>query len=205
MKAFLKSAFFIWHPIWIPFMGVFFYFWITPRFIPPNHVKAKLLATAILSIAIPIIFLTMLINTKMASTAQLKEPKAKRLFLLCFSVLIVSLNQLVISSQLLEIYYFLTGFSISLVLLLLLNLIKINGSLHTMALSTLFGFIMGLSLLYRMDLHYYIGALLFILGWVGSNRISEGIHNLPELLLGSLLGLLPQFYFIGIALMHYRM
>ena len=46
MKVLLKSASYLFHPLWMPFAGTLIYFLVSPRFIPEEVVKAKILAVS---------------------------------------------------------------------------------------------------------------------------------------------------------------
>ena len=56
MKLLLKAVSYLFHPIWMPFLGSLLYFAITPRFFPQEVVRSKLMAIAIMTLFIPIVF-----------------------------------------------------------------------------------------------------------------------------------------------------
>lgn len=205
MKFFSKLGFYVLHPLWIPLIASLFYFLITPRYIPENFVKAKLLGIAILSIAIPAIFLSTLLKINFAKSIELHEAKAKRLFLLCLCILMITINNFVIQGNLPELLFFFTGYLISMSLCLLLSLFKFQASLHTLSLSALVAFMISISLLYRINLVYWIALGIFLIGWAASSRLGSDAHRLREIFIGLLIGIAPQIYFLSVALQHYRM
>lgn len=205
MKSFTRLGFYLLHPLWIPFGASLFYFMISPRYIPDNFVKAKLLGIATLSIAIPSIFLSTLLKINFAESIELREPKAKRLFLLCLCILIITINNFVIQVNLPELLFFFTAYLISLSLCLLLSLFKFNVSLHSLAMSALVTYIISISLLYRINLVYWIAAGIFLIGWAASSRIGKNAHRSSEVWIGLLIGAIPQLYFLYVALQHYKM
>lgn len=205
MKFIQQLGFYIFHPIGVPFMAALFYFLTSPRHIPSSFIQAKLLAIAILSIGIPIVFISALLRLKIADSISLADLQSKRLLLLCLSIIIITINKYVIHDGLPELLYFFTGYLITLCVYLFLTLFKINLSLHTGAISALIGFIVGVSLLYRINLVYLIGLSFLIAGWIGSTRLASKSHTLSEVSWGFIIGMAPQIYFLTLALQHYRM
>ncbi|HET7361131.1 MAG TPA: hypothetical protein VFI78_04280, partial [Salinimicrobium sp.] len=78
MKFLFKAASFLFHPIWMPFAGAVFYFFVSPRFFPPQVTQAKLIAIAIMSLFIPIVFYFMLKTLGKATSIFLEDKKERR-------------------------------------------------------------------------------------------------------------------------------
>lgn len=205
MRFIQKLGFFIFHPIGVPFMATLFYFLASPHHIPSSFIQAKLLAIAILSIGIPVVFISALLKLKVADSIQLVDLQSKRLLLLCLSIIVITINKYVIHDGLPELLYFFTGYLVTLCVYLFMTLFKINLSLHTGAISALIGFIIGISLLYRINLVYLIGLIFLIAGWIGFTRLASKSHSLSEVTWGFVIGMAPQIYFLALALQHYRM
>lgn len=205
MRFFQKLGFYIFHPIGVPFLAALFYFLVGVRFIPTNFIQAKLLAIAILTIGIPIVFISGLIQLKIAESVQLAGLKPKRFLLLCLSILLIVLNRFVIENDMPELLYFYTGYLITICVYLFVSLFKINLSLHTGGIAALIGFIVGISMLYKINLVYLIGIAFLIAGWVATTRLSSKTHSLSEVSWGFILGMAPQIYFLYLAFQHYRM
>ncbi|HLS31343.1 MAG TPA: hypothetical protein VK021_10840 [Flavobacteriaceae bacterium] len=205
MRISSKLGFYIFHPIGVPFLAALFYFLVGVRHIPSNFIQAKLLAVSILTIGIPVVFVSSLIQLKIADSVQLTNIQPKRFFLLCLSILLITLNRFVIHDDLPELLYFYTGYLITICVYLFLSLFNINLSLHTGAISALIGFIVGISLLYKINLVHLIGVAFLIVGWIASTRLFSEVHSLAEVIWGFILGLAPQVYFLNLALQHYRM
>ena len=87
MRFLLKSASFIFHPLWLPLAGSFLYFIFTPRFFPEGVVQAKLLAIAILTIFIPIVFYFLLKNLGKAQSVFLVDVKERKWPLIFYTIL----------------------------------------------------------------------------------------------------------------------
>ena len=88
MRFLLKSASFIFHPLWLPLAGSFLYFIFTPRFFPEGVVQAKLLAIAILTIFIPIVFYFLLKNLGKAQSVFLVDVNERKWPLIFYAILI---------------------------------------------------------------------------------------------------------------------
>lgn len=199
MKVLLKSASFLFHPIWMPFAGTLIYFLVSPRFFPLEVVKAKLLAVAIMTIFIPVVFVYMLKTLGKVDSHHLKEMHERKwpLFLyagLDFVVLKYVLNTFDYS----ELYYFFFGIMLSALLALFFLLVKIKVSLHMMGLGGLTIFLIFLSLHFNLNLVYTISFMIAITGLTASSRLYYAAHSYTELGIGLILGLLPQ---VGVAFM----
>lgn len=193
MKALIKSASYIFHPIWMPFLGTLFYFAVSPRYFPFPLIKAKLLAVAITTLFIPIVFYFLLKNLGKAQSALLNDVKERR-WPLFFYVLLISLNlyQILNVYNYPALYYFFVGILFSIATSFILAWFKIKISLHMIGLSGIFMFVVSLSIFYHVNLIYSISFLIFAVGLTATSRLQAKAHNGIELILGFFIGLLPQ-------------
>ncbi|PKD20689.1 hypothetical protein APR41_13525 [Salegentibacter salinarum] len=193
MKFLLNSASFIFHPLWIPLAGSVLYFLFTPRFFPPGVMQAKLLAIAILTVFIPIVFYFLLKNLGKAESIFLEDVRERRWPLLFFAILITMvLNQILNAYNYAALYYFFVGILFSTLLAFTLVMFRLKASLHIMALSGLIIFLIGVSLNFQLNLTYTISFLILALGITASSRIYYKAHTFSELLLGLFCGVTPQ-------------
>lgn len=193
MTLLLKGASYIFHPLWMPFTGSLAYFLLTPRFFPAGIIQAKLLAIAILTIFIPIVFHFLLKNLKKANSIFLTEVKERKWPLFFFILLILMvLRQILDEYHYPSLFYYFTGILFSTIIAYLFALFRVKISLHMLGLAGLTVFIIGLSMHYRLNLTYTILFLILALGITASSRLHFKAHNGGELLLGLLAGLLPQ-------------
>jgi hypothetical protein len=193
MQAVLRSASYIFHPIWMPFAGSLFYFLITPRFFPLPLIKAKMLAIAITTLFIPIVFYFLLKNLGKAQSMFLGDVKERRWPLFFYNLLIgLNLYQILDPYNYPALYYFFVGILFSTLTAFLLSLVKFKISLHMIGLSGILMFIMALSIYYRINLIYSIAFIIAALGLTASSRLELKAHNWLELLLGFFIGILPQ-------------
>lgn len=197
MKLLLKSASFLFHPVWMPFAGTLIYFLVTPRFFPLEVVKAKLLAVAIMTIFIPVVYVYMLKTLGKVKDHYMQELKERRWPLLFYAGLdFVVLKYVLNNFDYPALYYFFIGIMLSALLALFLLLANIKASLHMMGLGGLTIFLIFLSLHFNLNLIYTVSFLIAITGLTASSRLYYNAHTGNELTLGLLIGLLPQ---IGVA------
>ncbi|MBZ9728152.1 hypothetical protein LB467_00485 [Salegentibacter sp. JZCK2] len=193
MRFLLKSASFIFHPLWIPLAGSFLYFVFTPRFFPDGVVQAKLLAIAILTIFIPVVFYFLLKNLGKAQSIFLKDVKERKWPLLFYAILITMvLNQILNAYNYAALYYYFAGILFATLLAFTLVMFRLKASLHMMGMGSLLIFLIGISLNFKIDLTYTISFLILALGLTASSRIYYKAHSFNELLLGFACGVIPQ-------------
>ncbi|UBZ08385.1 hypothetical protein LDL76_06635 [Salegentibacter mishustinae] len=193
MRFLLKSASFIFHPLWLPLAGSFLYFIFTPRFFPEGVVQAKLLAIAILTIFIPIVFYFLLKNLGKAQSVFLVDVNERKWPLIFYAILITMvLNQILNAYNYAALYYYFTGILFATILAFVLVVFQLKASLHMMGLGGLLVFLIGISLNFKIDLTYTISFLILALGLTASSRIYYKAHSINELVLGLACGMITQ-------------
>ena len=199
MRFLLKSASFIFHPLWLPLAASFFYFILTPRFFPEGIAKAKLLAIAILTIFIPIVFYFLLKNLGKARSIFLENTGERKWQLLFYAILITMvLNQILNAYNYAALYYYFTGILFATITAFVLALLKIKLSLHMMGMGGLLVFLIGISINFQINLVYTISFLILALGLTASSRIYYKAHTINELVLGLACGILTQIIVLNL-------
>ncbi len=193
MKYLIKSASFIFHPLWMPFAGSLYYFLVTPRFFPLPLIQAKLLAVAITTIFIPVVFYFLLKNLGKADSIFLKDVNERR-WPLFFYCLLIGLNLFKILNfyNYPSLYYYFVGILFSAIAAFILACLRVKISLHMLGLSGIFMFVIALSISYHLNLIYTIAFLIAALGLTATSRLHYKAHSWAELLLGFFIGLIPQ-------------
>jgi len=193
MKLFLKAGSYIFHPLLMPLLGTVLYFGVTPRYVEPELVGAKLLAIAIITIFIPIVVFFLLKNIRAVETIYLKEVKERKFPLMIQCILLLLIIKMVFDPfDDREMYYFFVGILFSSFSALVMVFFKVKASLHQMAAAGILMFLVGLSAHFKINLLVTISFFLFVNGWVASSRLNSEAHTYPELGVGFLLGALPQ-------------
>lgn len=193
MNIFLKSFSYIFHPLLIPLMGALLYFDITPKYVPEPFMYAKLLAVAILTVFVPIMFYLLMKNLGMADSVFLADVRQRRYPLFFLIVFISIIIKLIINGyEFPELYFFFLGILVTVTISLILVILGYKASLHMAGISGLLVFVLGMSIHYTSNLLLLLAILSFAVGAVASSRLSEKAHNGHELVVGTLLGFLPQ-------------
>lgn len=193
MRLVVKSASYIFHPLWMPFAGSLFYFLVTPRFFPEPLIKAKLLAIAITTLFIPVVFYFLLKNLGKAKSAFLTDVQ-ERLWPLFFYILLLGLNlyQILNAYNYPALYYFFIGILFSILTSYILALLKLKISLHMVGLAGIFMFVVSLSIFFHLNLVFSIAFLIIAIGLTATSRLYFKAHTRAEIAIGFFVGFLPQ-------------
>lgn len=194
MRTFIRAGSYLFHPLWMPLLGSILFFVITPKFFHPSMIQAKLLGLVILTVFIPLVFLSILKNMRIVGSLHLRNVKERRLPLLFFCVITtLVLNYVLNDFHFVELYYFFAGILFSGLTSFFLSLFKVKVSLHLIGVSGLCMFLIALSIFYEENLLFMIACMVFGIGWTASSRLQTKAHSPRELILGFFIGLLPQF------------
>ncbi len=198
MNFLLKIASYLFHPVWMPFAGTLLYFLISPRFFPLPVVKAKILAIAIMTVFIPIVFYLMLKTLGKTTSHFLSDVRERKWPLLLSAFLDLLILKFVLDTfDYPELYYFFLGIFLSTLTALLLVFVKVKASLHMIGLGGIMAFLILLSFHFNLNLIFTISFLIAVTGLTATSRLHYKAHTSTELVLGILLGTVPQ---IAIAL-----
>ena len=193
MKLLLKAVSYLFHPIWMPFLSSLLYFAITPRFFPQEVVRSKLMAIAIMTLFIPIVFYFLLKTLGQARSYFLESVEERKWPLLFYAATNMVVIEFVLDAfDYPELYYYFLAIFFSAILGLVLVLLKVKISLHMLGLGGFVMFLIGLSIHYNLNLIYTISFFLAVLGLTASSRLHYMAHTMTELSLGFLIGVLPQ-------------
>lgn len=197
MKLFLKSASYLFHPLWMPLLGTTLFFIFSPKYFHFQFTKILLLGIVTLTIVIPILFLFILKTAGIIESFRLQKVKERRIPLLFFCLLTsLIINFALARFQYIELYYFFAGILLSGILCLLLSVFQIKASLHMVGISGVAMFLIGLSILYQQNYIPLIALLIFAIGWTAASRLHLKAHFPSEILLGTFIGMIPQFLLI---------
>ncbi len=193
MNRFLKSVSFIFHPLIIPILGVIFYFSKSPRYIPFEIIKAKLISVFILTFILPIL-LFFLLRTLGKVTSIYLETTKERIFPLILNCLVVYLviSRILTANQIIELYYFFVGILISTLACLFLTLMKFKASIHMISIAGLLMFSIALSIHFSININGTLALMSIIVGAIATSRLHLKAHSYIELIIGFFIGLIPQ-------------
>jgi len=198
MDRILKSISFIFHPLIIPLLGVLFYFSKSPRFIPVEIVKAKIISIFILTIILPVLLFFLLKTLGKVKSIYLKTTKERIYPLILNSVVILIVIQRIITpSQIIELYYFFIGILISTMACLMLVIFKFKASIHMISISGLFMFFINLSIHFSINIMGTLALMSIITGTIATSRLHVKAHTYKELILGLFIGVIPQLILVS--------
>lgn len=193
MNLLFKVASYLFHPLWMPFVGTLIYFLTTPRFFPELVIEGKLIAIAIMTLFIPIVFHFLLRTLGMVSSPFLETVRERSWPLLFYSILLVVTLHFVLNPfDYPELYFYFLAILLSTTAALVLVWAKIKISLHMMGLAGITMFVVALSINYNLNLIYTISFFIAITGLTASSRLHLEAHSFLELVLGYFVGLIPQ-------------
>jgi hypothetical protein len=192
MRKFLSIFSYLFHPLFIPVYATLFYFLVANSFFYEREIYLAFIQVLILTVLLPMsIFYLLRSLGKMKS--KLPNAKERRLPLAIYALLILFLIKYSLSIVVIpELYYYFTGVLISTVIALALVLANQSPSLHTMAAASLTVFVISISSYYHISFLYLTAFLVICTGIVGSSRMDVGKRTFTEVLLGGLIGIVPQ-------------
>lgn len=153
----------------------------------------------ILTVVIPVLVFFLLRATGNIDNAMAVKASQRKIPLLlhCFLIIILVRTSITIDPYP-ELHFFLLGGLMSSLLALILLFVRIKASLHMIAISSLTVFIIGLSLHLHIQNFLTVAALLLLNGVIATSRLEMKAHTIKELLLGFILGIVPQFLLLAL-------
>ena len=198
MDKLLKSISYIFHPLLMPLLGVIFYFSKSPRYIPIEIIKAKLISLFILTIIIPVLLYFLLKTVGIAKTINLETTRERRIPLILNGILVlIILDRILTPSESIELYFFFVGILISNMACVLLALFKFKASIHMIGISGLFMFLMALSVHFSININGTLAIVCILVGATATSRLHLKAHTSIELIIGFFVGLMPQLILVN--------
>ncbi|RTY76080.1 hypothetical protein EKM05_04985 [Flavobacterium sp. GSP27] len=193
MKKTLPLFSYIFHPIFIPAMATLFYLFFNGSDFVSQEKIFIFFQVLIVTVLIPVLAFFLLRATGNIDSIMVSKISQRKipLILHCFLIILLVRKSITIDSYP-ELHFFLLGGLLSSLLALILLFLQIKASLHMIAFSSLTVFIIGLSLHLQIQNIFTIALLLLLNGVVATSRLEMKAHTIKELLLGFVLGIIPQ-------------
>lgn len=193
MKKFINLFSYLFHPLFVGFYGVLFFFLFESKWFQTQEIYFYLLQVVILTVLIPITIFYLLLSLGKITSFQIATINERKFPLivncLLFSVLIKT--SLTITSMPPLFFYFLGAILASLICFLGLFFNK-KVSLHSVGITSMTTFVIGLSLHLQINIIATICFLILSIGLVFTSRILMKAHNYSELWAGFFVGLITQ-------------
>ncbi len=198
MNFFLQSISYIFHPLLMPLTGAIIYFIAAPRFIPIDIIKDKVFGLTVLTILIPIVLFFFLKSIGTITSIHLKQIKQRRIPLLLQAILLVVVIKIIIDVyHYPELYFFFLGVLFSSLSAIFMLLFNIKASLHMIGISAVTMFTIAISIHFSVNLTLLIAGLMICNGLVATSRLHFKAHSNLELILGFLIGIIPQLTLVN--------
>ncbi len=197
MKKILPLFSYILHPIFISIYATLFYLFCKGDIFTNQEKYYVLFQILIITFLVPVLFFLLLRSTGHVSSVMVPETSQRKipLVLQCFLYILLVKRSIVIARYP-ELHFFFLGALFSTILALICSLFKIKASLHMMAISGLTIFAIGLNIHLQMQNPYWGAFLILMTGVVASSRLEMEAHTPKELMIGLVLGVLPQLLFL---------
>ena len=193
LKKILPLFSYLFHPIFIPVYAALFYFFVNDSYYTSPEKYFALFQIVIITILLPILFFFVLRTAGQVDSIMISEISQRKIPLViqCFlSILLV--RKSITLDHFPEFHFFFLGGLMSTVVSLLLLFFKTKASLHMIAISAFTVFVIGLSIHNQTRNINGIAFLILINGIVASSRLQMKAHTPTELVIGFLLGVIPQ-------------
>jgi hypothetical protein len=198
VKKILPIFSYLFHPIFIPIFASIYYFYFNDSYFSYSNFDTYiiLIQVLIITICIPITFFYLLRSLGKIDSIMVSELSQRKLPLFFQAILIlVLIKKGATIDRVPELYFFFLAGFCSTIIALILIFCKIKASLHLLGMSSLLFFITGLSLHNQTNQINLICVLILITGFVASSRLEMKAHSVKELIVGFLIGGLPQVGF----------
>jgi hypothetical protein len=152
----------------------------------------------IITVLVPMLFFLLLRSTGNVDSIMIHETAQRKipLVLHCFLIILLVKRSVVIMRYP-ELHFFFLGALFSTIIALVLSFFKIKASLHMIAISGLTIFAIGLSRHLQVPhMMYWVAFFILMNGLVASSRLEMNAHTNKELIIGLLIGIIPQILFL---------
>lgn len=193
MKKILPAFSYIFHPLFISVYAALFYLLIAHRYFYGYEIVLISVQVLILTVLLPIC-VYYLLNSLGLIHSKMHMEKQERKFPLAIQaiLLFILLKQGFGNATIPELYYYFTGYLISTLIALLCILLGFKASLHMMGITALTTFVIAVSAYYSLNMTVITAFFILCCGFTGSSRLLMKAHTHNELLLGTLIGIIPQ-------------
>jgi hypothetical protein len=193
LKKLLPVFSYIFHPVFIPVYATLYYLFLNNSKFGNQEKFFVLFQIAGITILIPLLFFFILRYSGKIGSIMAPAISERKLPLLiqCFLIILLVRNSITVERYI-ELHFFLLGALFSTLIALFLLFIKTKASLHMMGISGLTLFAFGLTLHYQTQNVTLVLFLILMNGFVASSRLVMKAHTSTELIIGVLLGTIPQ-------------
>jgi hypothetical protein len=193
LKKILPPFSYVFHPLFISVYAVVLFFCFGKHNYNYQEVYLVIIQIVIITIFIPLTVYYLLLSLGKVDSIMLAHKNQRRLPLLIHAILLLILIRKSITIDYFPVlyFYFLASF-ISTFMAFLFLFSKFKVSLHQLAIASFTVFAVGISLHFNVRMIWIIVPLILCNGLIASSRLVMKAHTPTELILGGLIGSLPQ-------------
>lgn len=193
LKKILPFSSYLLHPIFIPVYAALFYFFFYDSYYTNPEKYFAFFQIVIVTLLLPILFFFVLRTTGKVDSIMISEISQRKIPLViqCF-LTIMLVRKSITLDHFPEFHFFFLGGLLSTILALILLFFRTKASLHMVGISALTVFIIGLSIHNQTRNINLIAFLVLMNGVVASSRLEMKAHTVKELVIGFVLGIIPQ-------------
>jgi hypothetical protein len=193
LKKTLPAFSYIFHPIFIPVYAAVYYFFFNNSYYSNPEKYFALFQIAIITVVLPLLFYFVLRTAGLVDSILFSDLSQRKIPLViqCFLTILLVRKSITLD-YFPEFHFFFLGGLLSTLLALILLFFRIKASLHMVAISAFTLFVIGLSIHNQTRNINGIAFLVLMNGFVASSRLEMHAHTPKELVIGVLLGIIPQ-------------
>ena len=193
LTSLLKSISYILHPLLMPWMAAVYFFSVTVVQYHPIKVSIWLFSIIFWSVLVPLILYFILKKIKFVQTIDLKKSKERIWPLFLNSIILGYLSfGLLPKSICVELHYLFLGALITASFGMILAILRFKTSIHMMSTGGAFFFMVLVNLHYGFSISGIFALFIIIMGAMASSRLHLNAHTVKELVVGFVVGVLPQ-------------
>tara|TARA_B110000879_G_C11092400_1_gene479557 strand:+ start:176 stop:784 length:609 start_codon:yes stop_codon:yes gene_type:complete len=198
LTYFLKSISYLLHPLLMPWVAAIYFFSIATTQYLPTKIVYWLLLIVFWSLLLPLLLYVILKKLKVVQSIHLKTAKERIWPLLLNSIIMIYLGFHVLpKSECIELHYFIMGTLVTILIGLALSVCKVKASIHMMAVSATFMFMILTNLHFGVSISNVVIVFILIMGAMASSRLHLNAHSMKELIIGLIIGIIPQILIVS--------
>jgi hypothetical protein len=193
LKKILPFFSYLFHPIFIPVYAALIYFFWNDSYFSNLEKYFAVFQIVIITILLPVLFYFVLRTAGKVDSVMVSEVSQRKIPLViqCFLTILLVRKSITLD-RFPEFHFFFLGGLFSTILALVFVFFRTKASLHMVAISALTVFVIGLSIHNQTRNINMIAFLVLMNGFVASSRLEMKAHTSKELVIGFLLGVIPQ-------------
>ena len=194
MRRFLGIFSYIFHPVFIPLIATGCFYYLSQNFYNTTEIYITIIQVAIMTFVLPVILFLFLKSFKMLTSSIMVKDIGERkapvflnivlMYILVFQILLLNRSN--------ELKLFLTAYAVSYSIVFISLFFNKKYSLHILSFSAFVMFMVHTSQRYFLPFILPLCILMLLLGLLASSRLALQAHTSREILIGCLIGIIPQ-------------